>query len=81
MVSDPGKTPVPPLSQLLKQQRSEKRKSRPMAGRKNKEAREKAIEDHRAVSYLGGGGDSMLLLLVLMIYKICWYVNRTVDKN
>lgn len=79
MVSDPGKTPVPPLSQSLKQQRSEKRKSRPMAGRKNKEAREKAIEDHRAVSYLGG--DSMLLLLVLMIYKMCRYVNRTVDKN
>jgi hypothetical protein len=50
MVSDPGKTPLPLLSQSLKQRRLERRKSRPMAGRKNKEAREKAIEDHRAVS-------------------------------
>ncbi len=34
-----------------KQQRnSERRKSRPFGGRKNKEGREKAIEDHRAVS-------------------------------
>ena len=27
----------------------QRRKSRPMAGRKNKEAREKAVQDHRAV--------------------------------
>ena len=47
-VSDPGKTPIPPPA---RKQRPDKRKSRPMAGRKNKEAREKAIEDHRAVSY------------------------------
>ena len=52
VVSDPDRTPVPPppLSQAAKQQRKDKRKGRPMAGRKNKEAREKAIEDHRAVS-------------------------------
>ena len=29
----------------------------------------------------GGGGDGMLLLLVLMIYKMCRYVNRAIDKN
>ena len=51
IVSDLGKTPVAVLSQSLKPHKLERRKSRPMAGRKNKEAREKAIEDHRAVSY------------------------------
>ena len=66
MVSDPEKTPVPLLSQSLKQQqRLERRKSRPMAGRKNKEAREKAIEDHRAVSLaniIRGRGDEACML-------------------
>ncbi len=43
----------PPVPTKVKKHRSlERRKSRPFGGRKNKEGREKAIEDHRAVSYL-----------------------------
>lgn len=40
---------TPLLTTSLKRER---RKSRPFAGRKNKEGREKAVEDHRAVSSL-----------------------------
>lgn len=46
-VSDTSNIPV--LTESLKQKTLQRRKSRPFAGRKNKEGREKAVEDHRAV--------------------------------
>lgn len=48
-VKEPKPPPVP--TEAVKKHKSvERRKSRPFGGRKNKEGREKAIEDHRAVS-------------------------------
>ena len=76
VASDPGKASIPPPSLPVKQQRRDKRKGRPMAGRKNKEAREKAIEDHRAVRGFKLIVDLSIYLHVSAGFYIWWQSNK-----